>query len=36
LHVNEDSGVFEFLNKNNSPAAPGEIARMVVTSFRNY
>jgi phenylacetate-CoA ligase len=35
LHVNMDSGIFEFLNKNNEPAKPGEIARMVVTSFRN-
>lgn len=35
LHVNMDSGVFEFLNKNNELAKPGEIARMVVTSFRN-
>ena len=35
LHVNIDSGVFEFLNKNNQPARPGEMARMVVTSFRN-
>ncbi len=36
LHVNMDSGIFEFLNKNNEPASEGEIARMVVTSFRNY
>ncbi|MFC4691487.1 phenylacetate--CoA ligase family protein [Dokdonia genika] len=36
LHVNQDSGVFEFLNKNNEPAGPNEIGRMVVTSFRNY
>lgn len=36
LHVNEDSGIFEFLNINNKPAKPGEIARMVVTSFRNW
>lgn len=35
LHVNMDSGVFEFFNKNNEIAKPGEIARMVVTSFRN-
>ena len=36
LHVNQDSGVFEFLNKENQPAKPNEIGRMVVTSFRNY
>lgn len=35
LHINEDSGIFEFLNENNEPALPGEIGRMVVTSFRN-
>lgn len=35
LHVNEDSGVFEFLDSNNNPSKPGDIARMVVTSFRN-
>ncbi|MCF6351244.1 MAG: hypothetical protein L3J23_09505 [Flavobacteriaceae bacterium] len=35
LHVNLDSGIFEFLNQNNKPAKPGEIAKMVVTSFRN-
>src|SRR5690606_25639518 len=36
LHINEDSGIFEFLNNKNNPAQPGEIARMVVTSFRNW
>lgn len=35
LHINEDSGYFEFLDDNNKPALPGEIGRMVVTSFRN-
>lgn len=35
LHVNEDSGIFEFLDSDNNPAKPGSIARMVVTSFRN-
>lgn len=35
LHVNIDSGIFEFLNNKNESAQPGEIARMVVTSFRN-
>jgi phenylacetate-CoA ligase len=36
LHVNEDSGVFEFLNHQDQPALPGEFARMIVSSFRNY
>ena len=35
LHVNTDSGIFEFLNEKNVQAKKGEIARMVVTSFRN-
>lgn len=35
LHVNMDSGVFEFLNRKDEFAKPGEMARMVVTSFRN-
>lgn len=35
LHIHEDTGVFEFLNDENLPAKPGEIARIVVTSFRN-
>lgn len=36
LHINLDSGVFEFLNSQNEEAKPGETARLVVTSFRNY
>lgn len=36
LHINEDSGIFEFLNNDNKPANPGEIAKMVVTSLRNF
>ncbi|MBX2921244.1 MAG: phenylacetate--CoA ligase family protein [Chitinophagaceae bacterium] len=36
LHVNTDTGIFEFLNLNNEPAAPGEIAQLVMTSFRNF
>lgn len=36
LHLNEDTGIFEFLNNENLPANPGEIAKMVVTSFRNW
>ena len=35
LHINEDSGYFEFLNEKHEPALPGQIGRMVVTSFRN-
>jgi phenylacetate-CoA ligase len=36
LHINEDTGFFEFLNTENLPAKPGEIAKLVVTSFRNW
>lgn len=36
LHINEDSGVFEFLNEHDQPAKPGEVARLVVTSFRSW
>ncbi len=36
LHINEDSGVFELLNKNNKQAKKGELAKLVVTSFRNW
>lgn len=35
LHINLDSGVFEFLNNEDEACKPGEIGRMVVTSFRN-
>lgn len=35
LHINEDSGYFEFLDDRNEPALPSQIGRMVVTSFRN-
>lgn len=36
LHLNLDSGVFEFINTKGEPAQPGEIAKLVVTSFINY
>jgi len=36
LHINFESGIFEFLDIENRPAKPGSIAQMVVTSFRNY
>jgi phenylacetate-CoA ligase len=36
LHLNLDSGVFEFINLEGEPAQPGEIAKLVVTSFINY
>ncbi|MEP3836581.1 MAG: hypothetical protein ABJM36_02985 [Algibacter sp.] len=36
LHLNLDSGVFEFINIKGEPAKPGEIAKLVVTSFINY
>jgi phenylacetate-CoA ligase len=35
LHINLDSGVFEFMNLKGSPAKAGEVAQLVVTSFRN-
>ncbi len=35
LHVNIDSGHFEFLKPNGEKAKPGEIGNMIVTSFRN-
>lgn len=35
LHINIDSGYFELLNEKDEIAKPGEIARLVVTSFRN-
>ncbi|WP_109300645.1 phenylacetate--CoA ligase family protein [Aquimarina sp. AU474] len=36
LHLNLDSGVFEFINTKGEPAQAGEIAKLVVTSFINY
>jgi len=36
LHLNLDSGVFEFINTKGEQAKPGEIAKLVVTSFINY
>jgi phenylacetate-CoA ligase len=33
LHMNPESGVFEFLRWDGSPALPGEEAELVVTSF---
>ena len=36
LHIHEDTGYFEFLNNENLPTKPGEIAKVVVTSFRNW
>lgn len=36
LHINEDSGFFEFYNLSNEIAQPGEMARMVITSLRNF
>lgn len=35
LHLNLDSGIFELLNLEGHNAKNGEIARLVVTSFRN-
>lgn len=36
LHLNIDSGVFEFVNLKGETAKPGEIAKLIVTSFINY
>ncbi|MDH7446572.1 phenylacetate--CoA ligase family protein [Aquimarina sp. 2201CG14-23] len=36
LHLNIDSGVFEFFNTDGKKAVPGDIAKLVVTSFINY
>ncbi|WP_024769160.1 phenylacetate--CoA ligase family protein [Aquimarina macrocephali] len=35
LHLNLDSGVFEFINTQGKEAKPGEVAQLVVTSFTN-
>ncbi len=35
LHLNIDSGVFEFINTKGEKAKPGEVAQLVVTSFTN-
>lgn len=36
MHIEEDSGVFEFLDDNNQPIENGQVGRMVVTSLRNW
>ncbi len=36
LHLNLDSGVFEFMNTKGEPAKAGEIAKLIVTSYINY
>ena len=36
LHLQTDSGCFEFLNINGKPALPGEYAELVITSFRQW
>lgn len=33
LHINPESGIFEFLRPDGSDATPGEVAELVVTSF---
>ncbi len=35
LHLNLDSGIFEFINTKGEKAKPGEVAQLVVTSFTN-
>lgn len=36
LHINPESGIFEFLSSDGKPAGPGDIAEVIVTSFCNY
>ncbi len=36
LHLNIDSGFFEFINTKGELAKPGELAQLVVTSFTNF
>lgn len=36
LHLNLDSGIFEFFRPDGSIAGPGDIAEMVVTSIRTF
>ncbi len=36
LHVNLDSGIFEYVNNEGKPAKPGEIANLVVTSIIRF
>lgn len=36
LHLNTDSGVFEFINIDNKPAEAGEYAELCVTSLRQW
>ncbi|MEW7278525.1 hypothetical protein ABW636_08005 [Aquimarina sp. 2201CG1-2-11] len=35
LHLNMDSGYFEFINSSGEVAKPGDVAQLVVTSFTN-
>jgi phenylacetate-CoA ligase len=35
LHLNLDSGIFEFINTKGEKALPGDVAQLVVTSFTN-
>ncbi|MGL5235574.1 MAG: phenylacetate--CoA ligase family protein [Empedobacter falsenii] len=36
MHLLEDTGIFEILNDNNEECKPGELGRLVVTSFTNW
>jgi phenylacetate-CoA ligase len=36
LHVHIDSGIVEILDSDNNPAVPGQMGRMVVTSFTTH
>lgn len=35
MHIVPESGIIEFLSEDGTPAAPGELAEMVITSFHN-
>lgn len=35
MHIVPESGIIEFLREDGTPAEPGELAEMVITSFRN-
>ena len=36
FHISPESGIFEILRPDNSPCSPGELGRLVVTSFLSY
>jgi phenylacetate-CoA ligase len=36
MHIVPESGIIEFLREDGTPAEPGEISEMVITSLRNF